>query len=84
MTFLESLQDAFGKMLAYREATGYATATYISMVTPFINFCGNSYPDACAVTREMVDRWLGSRSYSVNNQAAFIGCMHAKATKRNP
>lgn len=75
MTFRENLQDAFSKMLKYREAAGYATTTYISMVTPFIDFCGHSYQGANAITREMTDRWLESREYSVNNQAAFIACL---------
>lgn len=79
MTFLDALEGNFKKMLEYRAAAGYATATYVSMVTPFINFCGNAYPDAAAITREMVDRWLESRGYSINNQAAFIACLRQYA-----
>jgi len=66
-------------MLEYRKAVGYATSTYISMVTPFINFCGNIYPNEATVTREMVGRWLESLGYSLNNQAAFIACLRQYA-----
>ncbi len=75
MTFLENLQTHLSKMLEYRKAAGYAAKTYVSMLTPFIDFCGRSYPEAEAVSREMVDAWLGSRRYSVNNQAVFISCL---------
>jgi Site-specific recombinase XerD len=75
MTFLDSLQDSFSKMIAYREAFGYATTTYVSTVTPFINYCGGNYPEATAVTKEMVDSWLESYGYKTNTQAAFIACL---------
>lgn len=75
MTFLEELRIDFQKMLEYRESVGYATATYQCMVSPFIDFCGNNYPNAVSITREMVDNWLENYSYSNNNQAAFIACL---------
>lgn len=75
MTFLENLTEDFQKMLDYREAVGYATTTYKSMVLPFIAYCGNNYPDGISITQEMIDRWLGKKYYSQNNQAVFIACL---------
>ena len=75
MTFHEELTSDFQKMLDYRNAVGYATYTYKSMVMPFIEYCGNNYPDAAAITQEMVDSWLKKYEYSTNNQAAFIACL---------
>lgn len=67
MTFHEELTSDFQKMLDYRNAVGYATYTYKSMVMPFIEYCGNNYPDAAAITQEMVDSWLEKYEYSTNN-----------------
>jgi len=75
VTFPENLKDSFSKMISYREAAGYATATYISMITPFIDHCGKNYPDAASITRIMVDSWLEKYGYTTNNQAAFIACL---------
>ena len=75
MTFHEELTSDFQKMLDYRNAVGYATYTYKSMVMPFIEYCGNNYPDAAAITQEMVDSWLEKYEYSTNNQAAIIACL---------
>ena len=38
MSFETRLNDAFEEMMAYREAVGYAAATYRSTVPPFINY----------------------------------------------
>ena len=75
MTFHEGLTSDFQKMLDYRKAVGYATDTYKSMIMPFIVDCVNNYPDAVAITQEMVDSWLGKYGYSTNNQAVFIACL---------
>ena len=75
MTFLEDLAADFQKMLDYREAVGYATNTYKSMVLPFIAYCGNNHLDGISITQEMIDGWLEKYNYSQNNQAVFIACL---------
>lgn len=63
MTFLEELLEDFQKMLEFRVAVGYATATYKSCVTPFIRFCGVNHPEEKAITQPMVDDWLVYYAY---------------------
>lgn len=75
MTFEERLRDAFEQMMAYRNAVGYATATYRSSVPPFIDHCARNYADSTVITQEMVDSWLASYPYSVNSRAAFISLL---------
>ena len=52
MSFYDELMQDFRKMLNFRNSVGYATATYISSVTPFIEYCGTHYPEADCL------RWL--------------------------
>jgi integrase len=75
MTFEDRLNDAFTQMMDYREAVGYATATYRCSVPPFISFCIEKYPDAKMISSEMVDEWLALYNYSNNSQAAFISLL---------
>jgi integrase/recombinase XerD len=75
VSFLEDLTADFQKMLDYREAVGYATNTYKSMVLPFIAYCGNNHLDGISITQEMIDSWLEKYNYSQNNQAVFIACL---------
>lgn len=75
MTFGEELRAGFGQMMSYREAVGYATATYRSSVPPFIDFCAGNYPDSTVITQEMVDGWLVRYPYSNNGRAAFISLL---------
>lgn len=75
MAFHEELLDNFSKMMVYREAAGYATKSYVSSITPFLNYCGENHPNASAITREMVDNWLEKKRYSANSQASFISCI---------
>jgi len=75
LTFLKDIMADFQKMLDYREAVGYATYTYKSMLLPFIDYCGNDYPDNVSITKEIVDNWLKQYNYSQNTQATFIACL---------
>lgn len=75
MTFKERLGDAFEEMMSYRKSVGYATATYLSSVPPFIAHCANRYPDAAYITSDMVDEWLAFYPYSNNSKAAFISLL---------
>ena len=81
MTFLEELMQDFQKMLDFRTSVGYATATYVSSVTPFIHFCGENYPEANCITQQMLDDWITHYSYKKKGtQAAFI-CLIRQYTK---
>lgn len=75
MTLDEKLNGAFEEMMGYRQSIGYATATYRSSVSPFINFCVGNHPDALRISREMVDEWLGYYPYRTNSKAAFISLL---------
>ncbi|MFT5876052.1 MAG: integrase/recombinase XerD [Clostridium sp.] len=54
MTFKKDLQSDFQKLIGFRESVGYAVATYKSSVPPFIDFCGERFPNAVLITKEMV------------------------------
>jgi len=76
MTFKKDLQSDFQKLINFRESVGYAVATYKSSVPPFINFCGERYPNAVSITKEMVDAWIDFHPYNtVNSQAVFISML---------
>lgn len=75
MTFEEGLREAFEQMMLYREAIGYATATYRSSVPPFIEYCAKNYADSTGITQQMVDGWLASYPYSANSRAAFVSLL---------
>ena len=76
MNFLQDLTHDFRTMLDFRRALGYATRTDESTLPHFIDFCGNNYPDAKSITKEMVDGWLTYYSYkSAGTQAAFISLL---------
>jgi integrase/recombinase XerD len=76
MTFLEELLQDFQKMLEFRTSVGYATATYISSITPFIYFCGENYPEASCITKQMIDAWLAYYPYKKSQtQAVFISLL---------
>ncbi len=63
MTFYDSLVSDFEKMLSIKEALGYSRQTYIPYTTEFIAFCGDNYPDADAITYQMVEGWLSQFHY---------------------
>ena len=83
MTFKECLEEAFEQMMAYREAVGYATATYRSSVPPFLNYCAEQYPKSEEITQEMVDGWLSFYQYSNNSQSVFISLLREFTKYRN-
>lgn len=72
MTFGDELREAFEQMMLYREAVGYATATYRSSVPPFIDYCVRNYTDDRVITQQMLDRWLAHYSYTANSRAVFV------------
>lgn len=75
MLMKDRLNEAFDEMMSYREAVGYATATYRCSVPPFINYCIENYPDSEYITSDMIDGWLAFYPYSINSRAAFISLL---------
>ena len=72
----DRLQADLDRMLEWREAAGYATATYRYTLAPFVDYVSARWPDAAAVGPEMVDGWLAHRRYgSPNGQAGFVSCL---------
>lgn len=72
MTFGDGLREAFEQMMLYREAVGYATATYRSSVPPFIDYCARNYTDGRVITQQMIDGWLAHYPYTANSRAVFV------------
>ena len=61
-------------MLKYRKAAGYSTGSDEIYIPSFINFCGEKYPDAELITKEMVDAWLAFYSFrKAGTQMNVIG-----------
>jgi len=80
MSFYDELMRDFRKMLNFRNSVGYATATYISSVTPFIEYCGTHYPEADCLAKEMVDGWLRYYPYKTDNtRSAFVSLLRQYA-----
>jgi len=76
MSFLEQLLMDFRALQNYRESAGYETSAYDFNLLPFITFCGNNYPGATSITKDIVDSWLACRSYNTaSSQAVFISCL---------
>ena len=55
MTINDYLKDYLDKMMEFREAAGYATATYKITLMPFIDFCCSNYKDASVLTSDMLE-----------------------------
>lgn len=60
--FISSFAHLMESMLAYREALGFARVSHISSLNSFDRFCAGLYPDANALTEEIVLGWLGKHS----------------------
>jgi len=76
MSFLNELTNDFRTMLNTRSSLGYATTTDESTLPPFIDYCGNNYPDAVSITKEMVDGWLVYYPFKCSRtQAVFISLL---------
>lgn len=67
MTFREILMKDYEEMLTLKISIGYAKETYTYYIPEFIDYCGENYPDANAVTKDMVVGWLSSRSFTSSN-----------------
>ena len=70
------LRDDFELMVGWRESAGYATATYRYMLSQFIGYVGERWPEGDSLTAEMLDGWLAYHRYdSANTQAKFVSCL---------
>jgi len=73
MSFFNELTIDLRTMLDVRSSLGYATATDESTLPPFIDYCGNNYPGATSITKEMIDGWLAYYPFKCSRaQAVFI------------
>lgn len=77
------LAGTLERMLAWRDAVGYATDTYRYSLSPFIGYCSERWPDAEALSMEMVDGWLALKGYTTNSQIVFIGRLREYAKFAN-
>jgi len=66
MNFKESLEKDYAEMLDLKEAIGYSRITYQSHIKEFIEFCGNTYPNASCITKEMLNLWLQQKHFKTN------------------
>ena len=62
MTINDYLEDYLIRMLAFREAAGYAIVTYRVSLMPFIKFCCSEYQnDFYVPTKQIIHHSLKSR-----------------------
>ena len=74
MSLKDRLLQDYYLMLKYRKAAGYSTGSDEIYIPSFINFCGEKYPDAELITKEMVDAWLAFYSFrKAGTQMNVIG-----------
>lgn len=66
MNFKEMLEKDYADMLNLKEAIGYSRVTYHPHIKEFIVFCGDTYPDAVCITKEMLDLWLQQKQFKTN------------------
>ena len=76
MSLKDRLLQDYYLMLKYRKAAGYSTGSDEIYIPSFINFCGEKYPDAELITKEMVDAWLAFYSFrKAGTQMNVIGIL---------
>lgn len=63
MNFKDKLFQDYEVMLKFRRSAGYSTGSDELYIPSFISFCGEHYPDAGHITREMVSEWIASYSF---------------------
>ena len=66
MNFKEVLEKDYTEMLDLKEAIGYSRVTYQPHIKEFITFCGDTYPDAVCITKEMLNSWLQQKQFQTN------------------
>lgn len=74
MNFRDRLWQKYQLMLKYRRSVGYSTGSDEIYLPSFISFCGEHFPDAEYISKEMVDGWILSRSFRKSGtQSNVIG-----------
>jgi len=66
MTFTEQLKPRYAEMLELREGLGYSHERNPRAVTDFLDFCVQEYPGCDAVTKEMFESFLDSKTYNTS------------------
>lgn len=69
------LRDRMEEMIAVRISMGYDGTSLRYMIFPFVRFCESEYPDALCIGKDMLDKWLEHKNYSINMQYGFIGAV---------
>ena len=77
---MSKMRTVYEEMLRFRESVGYDSVSYNNMLYLFIDYCDETWPKAETITKEMLDSWLESYSYSNNTQAIFISSVRYLAS----
>lgn len=76
-TFEDKLYAQLNGMIEHRRSLGYKETTTYSTLHPFIDYCGEVFPNATKLTEEMLSSWLAFRKYdSPNTTNAFLTCFN--------
>lgn len=67
MSFKKALEKDYIDMINLKVALGSSKLTYQPNIKEFINFCGDVYPDAIYIIKEMVDSWLQLKQFKTNS-----------------
>jgi len=66
VAFAEILSNHYDEMLKLRVSLGYSVGRNPQMVSEFITFCGERFPDGICITKEIIDCWLQNRVFVTN------------------
>lgn len=61
MKFQSFLSSAMESYIAYRNASGRTSTSYVKNITHFDHYCAKKYPQAEELKQEMVDQWCKQR-----------------------
>lgn len=67
MRFRSFLAGIMENYVAYRNASGRTSTSYVKNIVHFDRYCAKEYPLAKELTQEMVDKWCGQRDTECNN-----------------
>ena len=73
IAFKDKLYDQLNGMIEHHRSLGYKETTTYSTLHPFIDFCGEVFPNATELTEDMLSSWLVFRKYdNPNTVNAFL------------
>lgn len=76
MMYYEELRKDFQGFLDYRKASGYSTDNYKRILTEFICFSENIFPDAESITRAMIECFFKEKAgCTANTQAVYVSVL---------